>query len=494
LVKGLKSNPESIQINMFSLRDSVVVAFYVTLILQCAVSFTSVRQKHYSIKLNAKASAVQESFGYTFAERTVNNVTLQTGGNATGKPVRTVVSKNPRDWTPYSFKDADGEYDVPFINEAMWYRVSVRRNSEKKLTEILNSARDTDERWGKMFEEVFYPVAPVIRMKDKSLIVGYKAMAPGLVYMKTKMDPDLADDIEGMKMVYGFLKNPNNLILPLSRGEGEDIEIMKERHKAGAQIDPELLLMKKDEYVSVVAGPNKGRYGILQGAKNGKLEVCLRSEYKDSYDEFDINELRYLAEPPEKKWMLLTPKEALESLMSKDPYNPTVKAFKKNGLLEEILYPDGRPEGYTNGREKGRSEWENKRVSREDTQGREGGRTVRSIATDKAPKSSNDMDDWGVSSSVKSSSSNEDWGKSSASQSSSKSKTNAFDDSFNIEAWGESLSSAGIKTDFKGKEVEKKVEKAEAAGGTEDFDSFIQGLLSGDTYVYMYMNHQYTRI
>ena len=47
---------------------------------------------------------------------------------------------------------------------------------------------------------------------------------------------------------------------------------------------------------------------------------------------------------------LLTPKEALESLMAKDPYNPTVKAFKKNGLLEEILYPDGRPEGKYNDR------------------------------------------------------------------------------------------------------------------------------------------------
>jgi membrane protein involved in colicin uptake len=49
------------------------------------------------------------------------------------------------------------------------------------------------------------------------------------------------------------------------------------------------------------------------------------------------------------------------------------------------------------------------------------------------------------------------------------------------------LSSAGIKTDFKGKpaergneevkKVEKKVENAEA-GSTEDFDDFIQGLLS----------------
>lgn len=49
-------------------------------------------------------------------------------------------------------------------------------------------------------------------------------------------------------------------------------------------------------------------------------------------------------------YQLLTPKEALESLMAKDPYNPTVKAFKKNGLLEEILYPDGRPEGKYNDR------------------------------------------------------------------------------------------------------------------------------------------------
>ena len=71
--------------------------------------------------LRAKDDGPSEAgFGYTFAERTVNNVTAHTGGNSTGRPKRTVVSKNPRDWTPYNFKDADGAYDVPFINEAMW--------------------------------------------------------------------------------------------------------------------------------------------------------------------------------------------------------------------------------------------------------------------------------------------------------------------------------------------------------------------------------------
>lgn len=151
------------------------------------------------------------------------------------------------------------------------YRLSVRRNSEKKLAESLKQLRDSDENWGNMFEEVYYPQQPVVRIKDKSLVIAFKAMAPGLVYIKTKMNPDLADDIESIKGVYAFLKNPNNLIVPLSKAEGESIEVMRDRNTA--VIDPELMLMKKDEYVSVVSGPRKGRYGILMGAKNGKLEA-----------------------------------------------------------------------------------------------------------------------------------------------------------------------------------------------------------------------------
>lgn len=31
--------------------------------------------------------------------------------------------------------------------------------------------------------------------------------------------------------------------------------------------------MKKDEYVSVISGPQAGKYGILMGTKNGRIEV-----------------------------------------------------------------------------------------------------------------------------------------------------------------------------------------------------------------------------
>jgi hypothetical protein len=100
----------------------------VLLVCSCLVfvkdvlSFSPIRQVLRASVISAAKSTIPSETvgGYTFAERVVNNVTLTTGGNSTGKPKRTVVSKNPRDWTPYEFRDADGEYDVPFINEAMW--------------------------------------------------------------------------------------------------------------------------------------------------------------------------------------------------------------------------------------------------------------------------------------------------------------------------------------------------------------------------------------
>lgn len=108
---------------MAVMRQNVVLVVCLCLLfLQTATSFTSVYQKARYVRLSAAKSDLPTETvgGYIFADRVVNNVTLTTGGNSTGKPKRTVVSKNPRDWTPYVFRDADGEYDAPFINEAMW--------------------------------------------------------------------------------------------------------------------------------------------------------------------------------------------------------------------------------------------------------------------------------------------------------------------------------------------------------------------------------------
>lgn len=109
--------------NMLVSSYRVVLVFCCTLLISRTVeSFSSVLHVSRNLHIYSARSAIPSETveGYTFAERTVNNVTVVTGGDATGKPKRTVVSKNPRDWTPYNFRDKDGEYDVPFINVAMW--------------------------------------------------------------------------------------------------------------------------------------------------------------------------------------------------------------------------------------------------------------------------------------------------------------------------------------------------------------------------------------
>ena len=42
------------------------------------------------------------------------------------KPAKEKPSKDPRDRSGFIFKDEFGDYDVPFIDVPMWYRLQVR--------------------------------------------------------------------------------------------------------------------------------------------------------------------------------------------------------------------------------------------------------------------------------------------------------------------------------------------------------------------------------
>ena len=69
----------------------------------------------------------------------------------------------------------------------------------------------------------------------------------------------------------------------------------------------------------------------------------------------------------------MTAKEAVEALMIKEPNGEMLRFLKKEGLLNEILYPDGRPDRMDKVRE------------RAPLSGREGGASQRSIAKESSP-------------------------------------------------------------------------------------------------------------
>ena len=276
-----------------------------------------------------------------------------------------------REATGLQYRDDEGTYDVPFVDEPKWYRLTVRKSSEKRLTEKFLELKES-ERWKGIIFDAFYPASSYVKFKGKAITLGLKPMVQGLVYVNTVMSPDIADDIEVMPGIYGFRKSNAGIIVPLGENEEEQIEQMRSMQER--VLSPELQKLRKEEYVSVISGTHEGRYGILMGARNGRLEVCLRSDYRDEWDLFAADELRYLAEPPEKKWKTMTAKEAVENLMAKDPKNPTIRSLREQGLLEEILYPDGRPEDDYN------NNYNN--YSNGPRTGRDGGKRIRSIAKD----------------------------------------------------------------------------------------------------------------
>jgi transcription antitermination factor NusG len=272
--------------------------------------------------------------------------------------------KSVREMTGYKYSDKDGTYDVPIITEHKWYRVNVRKASEKKLYEQFTGMLDA--RWRAIVIDAFYPQSTYVSFKGKNIELKTKPMIPGLLYLKTQMGPDVADALEKVAGIYGFTKTMSGIVIPLLEEEAAQLELMKTKAPA-SDLNTELKLIKREEYVSVVSGEHAGRYGIVMGARAGKIEVCLRSDYKDDWDMINVVDLRYLEHPPEKKWKEMTAKEAVESLMAKDPHNPTIKSLKKQGLLEEILYPEGRKQNtYLEGRhEGGKSQSSISKVSKE---------------------------------------------------------------------------------------------------------------------------------
>ena len=157
-----------------------------------------------------------------------NQVEVDEKGNKKVKK-KAVFSRNPRDRTGFNFTDEFGEYDVPIIDVPMWFRVQVRRNSERKFTENINKLRMSSERWGNIITNAFYPTSAYVKFKGKELAFVTKPMTPGLVYLKLIMNPDVADDLETIKGVYGFVKNSHRLVLPISEEEGRTLEAIQQR-------------------------------------------------------------------------------------------------------------------------------------------------------------------------------------------------------------------------------------------------------------------------
>lgn len=143
---------------------------------------------------------------------------------------------------------------------------------------------------------------------------------------------------------------------------------------------------------------------------------------------------------------------------------------------------------FNNCRNNGGDDWGEKRQQRskfgseDESRGREGGRSVRSIASNKDSDTreksvaSSDMDDWGAMSTS-----------SSGISTKSPEPTSSFDNSFNIAAWGDSLSAAtgGAKKKNSEEKVPDK-RSSDADEGFERYGSYLVNIRPSSSNVYQF--------
>jgi len=189
------------------------------------------------------------------------------------------------------------------------YRVLVRKGSESTVCESLLQSVKKGGQWAGSVVDAFYPRLVSYSFQrskkaGKGLAIVSKPMIPGVVFVKMQMNPDLADDMESSSGVNRFATNEFNLVVPLDEVEAEEIAVFQQQ--PAPTIDEEMSLLQIGEYVSVVDGQHKGKYGIIEGTRSGDIQVRLRSEYRDSVVNIDVHHLRYLQEPPEVNYKVAT--------------------------------------------------------------------------------------------------------------------------------------------------------------------------------------------
>lgn len=215
-------------------------------------------------------------------------------------------------WSCYLTLTATLLYDPPRLFDR--YRVLVRKGSESTVSESLLQSVKKGGQWAGSVVDAFYPRLVSFSFQrskkaGKGLAIVSKPMIPGVVFVKMRMNPDLADDMESSSGVNRLATNEFNLVVPLDEVEAEEISIFQQQPPP--TIDEEMSLLQIGEYVSVVDGQHKGKYGIIEGTRSGDIQVRLRSEYRDSVVNIDVHHLRYLQEPPEVNYKVVPASAAI---------------------------------------------------------------------------------------------------------------------------------------------------------------------------------------
>jgi transcription antitermination factor NusG len=205
--------------------------------------------------------------------------------------------------------------------------------------------------WNGLVSDVYCPMnVPYYRFgKGKRLLLQPSPLMPGIIYVKCRMSPAIADKLDRIPYTQKLRRNEAGLVVPLDERRVAAIEEMREDETkridlANKELDScqEAGGYLKGSAVMITSGVDKGKYGTLRGTSQGKIVVRIATEEGFTKDEnFDLSSLVRVARSPEKQLHEMSQKDLIRSVMRKNPDSFVLSTLRDAGILDDILYDEG---------------------------------------------------------------------------------------------------------------------------------------------------------
>ena len=249
----------------------------------------------------------------------------------------------------YNYSDGVKKHDVPFLDEPMWFDLFVVPASTLELANYFQSLMNTSK-WNCTITDVYCPLnIPYYRFgAQKKLMLLNAPLVPGFMYIKCRMNPRIADNLEDISGVIDLRRNVYGLVLPVEPDRVERMLQLRVNDSKAIAAASQLIEQPKNgrpfqrgSYIKVVApGKNCGKYGIFASTERGQLRVDMISadgyqtrEVIPSLEDMEVveNIPGYI---PVKN---MSTKELVVSLMKKKPDSMVLTALYDAGVLNNIL-------------------------------------------------------------------------------------------------------------------------------------------------------------
>ena len=154
------------------------------------------------------------------------------------------------------------------------YGLRVSLKEESRVYKDFCVLKNTNKQWSDVLDDVYFFNANELKFVSNTLVLKFKALLPGMLFIKAKMNATIASEILKVDGVVDFIRDRGVAkVHPLGPEEARKMQLAMNAMSIKPSVHPSLLGLCKGDLVYVSTGYYSGWFGELVEENKGKLKV-----------------------------------------------------------------------------------------------------------------------------------------------------------------------------------------------------------------------------